>query len=289
MNFTLISFFARNLAIAAASLLLSTLLTMVQQEKYPQLEKVLRFVSRCIAGALLIPAYMDIFSLVDFGAFHSAYFFMALFVLLEWLLCVQHKKHPSSVLKFSAKAVLVVLVLELTLFQAPTYRLCFGDYPKSELQLSDALLEGNGTRNDDGTITVSGETEMVLTFTGIQQEVGTIDTDASFAAGGKEELLKVDITDTTQSKNYRYDIVQKKLVSKRAKSDFTSCNFSEAVESMRIKLTPINNATITLNSVTLNQIMPISRHFHSTCPAPAADPDFYLCCDECPGSAKGIR
>lgn len=112
-----------------------------KQEKYPQLEKALRIVSRCIAGALLIPAYLDIFSLVDFGAFHSAYFFMALFVFLEWLLCVQHKKHPSSVLKFSAKAVLVVLVLELTLFQAPTYRLCFGDYPKSELQLSDALLE----------------------------------------------------------------------------------------------------------------------------------------------------
>lgn len=160
-------------------------------------------------------------------------------------------------LKFSAKAVLVVLVLELTLFQAPTYRLCFGDYPKSELTLSDALLEGNGTRNDDGTITVSGETEMVLTFTGIQQEVGTIDTDVSFAAGGKEALLKVDITDATQSKDYRYDIVQKKLVSKRAKSNFTSCNFSGAVEAMRIKLTPVDDATITLNSVTLNQTMPI--------------------------------
>lgn len=231
--------------------------TLQKQEKYPQLEKVLRIVSRCIAGALLIPAYLDIFSLVDFRAFHSAYFFMALFVLLEWLLCVQHKKHPSSVLKFSAKAVLVVLVLELTLFQAPTYRLCFGDYPKSELQLSDALLEGNGTRNDDGTITVSGETEMVLTFTGTQQEVGTIDTDVSFAAGGKEALLKVDITDATQSKDYRYDIVQKNLVSKRAKSDFTACNFSGAVEAMRIKLTPVDDATITLNSVTLNQTMPI--------------------------------
>ena len=32
------------------------------------------------------------------------------------------------------------------------------------------------------------KTEMVLTFTGIQQEVGTIDTDVSFAAGGKRQL-----------------------------------------------------------------------------------------------------
>lgn len=153
-----------------------------KQEKYPQLEKALRIVSRCIAGALLIPAYLDIFSLVDFGAFHSAYFFMALFVfwngccaystkasfLRAEILSESSSRRPGTGIDTVPGAYLSAL---------------FRDYPKSELQLSDALLEGNGTRNDDGTITVSGETEMVLTFTGIQQEVGTIDTDVSFAAG----------------------------------------------------------------------------------------------------------
>lgn len=182
---------------------------------------------------------------------------MAVFVLFQWILCICHKKCSSSIIKFSAKTVLIVMVLELTLFQAPTYRLCFGNYQKSELQMSNALLEGNGTRNEDGTISISGDTEMILTFEDIQQEVGTIDTDVTFSADSKEALLKIDITDETQAKDYRYDIVKKNLINKREKSEITSCEFSGDVKNLRVKITPINGASLTLNSVTINEIVPI--------------------------------
>lgn len=228
-----------------------------KKEKYPQLEKILRIVSRCITGILFITAFLDIFTIMDFGAFHSAFLFMAVLVLFEWVLCAWHKKHPSSVIKFSAKTIFIVLILELTLFQVPTYQLCFGDYSKSELQISDALLEGNGTRNENGTIFISGDTEMVLTFEGIQQEVGTINTDVTFSENAKEALLKIDITDETQSEEYRYDIIQKKIANKREKSEITACEFSGEVKNLRVKLTPINGASLTLNSITVNETIPI--------------------------------
>lgn len=228
-----------------------------KHEEHSQCEKILQIVARCLIGVLLISSFLDVFTIVDFGAFQGAFLLMGVFVLFEWILCALHKKLPSCIIKFSAKTVLVVLLLELTLFQMPTYRLCFGDYSKSELQISNALLEGNGTRNEDGSISISGDTEMVLTFEGIQQEIGTIDTDVTFSKNAKEALLKIDVIDETQTENYRYDIIQKKIANKREKSEITSCEFSGAVEKLRVKLTPINGASLTLNSVTVNETMPI--------------------------------
>lgn len=243
-------------SIFASAIFLREMCCHDQNIRIPNLWKILKIAARCITGLLCILAVLDAFSVVSFGAFHSAYTLMGALSILEWLLCEWHKRRKTSVISFAAKMVLAVLIMEVTLFNLPTYRLCFGDYPKMELSISEALLEGNGTRNEDGTISISGDTEMVLTFENLQQQVGTIDTDITFSDTAKEVLLKIDVTDETQGNDYRYDIVQKKIANKREKSEITACEFSGNVKNLRVKLTPISGATLTLNNVTVNETIP---------------------------------
>ncbi len=228
-----------------------------ESKKLQRWERLLKIIARCVAGVLLVAGLLDAFRLLDFGVYRGVYVFFALACLGEYFLVYCQKRHTSAVVGFAAKCILAILILEPTVCNLPSYHLWFGNYTETQLNMENALLEGNGTRNADGSITISGEEEMVLTFENLKQEIGTIHPDVTFEKTGKEALLKIDVADETQSKNYRYDIIKQKLVQKREKSQYTACEFSGEVDRLRVKITPISGKTVTLHNVTVNQTIPM--------------------------------
>ncbi|MGN0593329.1 MAG: hypothetical protein ACI4JQ_08790 [Ruminococcus sp.] len=244
------------ISVFASVVFLQELCPKKAERKYPRVWKVLQICARTASVLMLVLALLALLDIADFGAFHSAYSLMAALCFMEWAFCQLWHMRPSAWIRFAAKTLFTVLILELTLFNMPTYRLCLGDYPQTSLSVADAQLEGNGTRNDNGTITISGDTEMILTFEGVNQQVGTIHTAVSFAEGAKEALLKIDVMDETQSNEYRYDIINKKIVNQRESSEMTACEFSGNVDKLRVKLTPIGDTALTLEAVTVNQTIP---------------------------------
>ncbi len=244
-------------SIFASAVFLHEICASEPSAKNARVLKCLRFSARTAACLLLLISLLGILNVVNLSEFINAYPFMATVCLVEWCLCLLERIRPSGVFRFAAKTALVVLILEMTVFNLPTYRLCFGDYPKTELSISTAKLEGNGTRNDDGSITISGDSEMVLTFEEIGVKVGTIDAEVDFEGDQQAAQIKVDVTDESQSQNYRYNIIDDIVVSNWESSEIVSCEFTGNVSNLRVKLTPISGKTLTLYGVTLNQIVPI--------------------------------
>lgn len=245
------------ISIFASAVFLHDICTWESAAKETRILKYLRFSARAAACLLLFISLLEILNLVNLGEFASAYPFMTIICLVEWCLCLLRRVRSSGLFRFAAKTALIVLILEMTVFNLPTYRLCFGDYPQTELSVANALLEGNGTRNDDGSITISGESEMVLTFEEIDHKVGTIDTEVDFAGDQQAAQLKVDVTDESQSLDYRYNIIDETVVSNWESSEIVCCEFTGNVDKLRVKLTPISGKTLTLHSVTLNRTVPV--------------------------------
>ena len=65
-------------------------------------------------------------------------------------------------------------VLELTVFQYPSYHLMLGDYPEKILLPSDATVESGDYTLDENlhTLTITGKNECVITFNDLNVPIG---------------------------------------------------------------------------------------------------------------------
>jgi len=207
---------------------------------------------------MTIIAITDISGIIDFGSYQSAFAFIGIVTIVEFIISVLHRKYPLGVLEFSSKVLIITSVLELTLFNFPVYHLWFGNYKEMELDISEASIEC-GIRNDDGSIVVGNQAEMIVTFDDINMPVGTVKSELEFGSENiKEAQYVIDIKDDTQSKNYRYNIANSRIVEKREKSQTIICDFSGNISDMRVKFTPKNsNDEIFLKKIYVNTDVPI--------------------------------
>ena len=228
-----------------------------QSEKQDYKPGLMQIISRCIAVAVLILSVLDIFKIADFKTAQSAFVFMGIVNAAEWIICEIHKRHPFKFLGFASKVLLVTSVLELTIFNMPFYHLWGGNYKETELNISDGIIESGGNFVND-SIVVSENSELVLTFKNLNMPVGTLRTEVSVPEQTKEARLYLDVKDDTNQYDYRYGIASGRVVNGRENSQVISCDFSGNVVDMRVKLTPQNGGTVTLNKVYVNTGIPMS-------------------------------
>lgn len=215
-------------------------------------KRVMMNMSVCFTIFMTFIAITDISGIIYFGSYQSAFAFMGFVNAGELILYEIHRKYPLKFLEFSSKILIIASVLELTLFNIPSYHLWGGGYEQKELDLDSAIIEC-GIRLDDGGIIVGDGAEMVVTFEGIDMPVGTVEADILFnKESTKEAKFILDIKDSTQTQNYRYNIAESRIVEKREKSDTIMCDFSGNVIDMRVKLTPENSGEIILQRVYVN-------------------------------------
>lgn len=92
----------------------------------------------------------DINGLIDTGMFHGAFILMGTVLLLEKACNYIRSRKNSRILKFFGKILLIVSVLELTVFQFPSYRIFFGNYEKQHLSVSDGTVINAITEKKNG-------------------------------------------------------------------------------------------------------------------------------------------
>lgn len=221
-----------------------------------------QMVSRCIAAVVMIIAVLDIFKIADFGAIHGAFAFMGIVTAVQWIICEINKRHTFKFLKFTSMVMLVTSVLELTIFNMPFYHLWGGDYTEKELKLSDGIIEAGGEFIDNGdSIEVAADSELVLTFNNLNMPVGTLKTEVSIPEATKEAALVLDVKDDSNNADYRYNVAKGRVVRDRENSQTILCEFSGNVRDMRVKLTPKNGGTVTLNKVFVNTEIPMEIYW----------------------------
>ena len=141
-------------------------------------KKLYRIFTAATLGVVVILGVVQLIAGFASDEYRSVFVLMGLAALVQALLIFWSKKRSNSkVLRFAAKALFVSAMLELTLFNIPSYRLWFGDYPEVTLTPSQAdEVSGNSAAHGWGSAGSNGA-QAVVTATDQQLE-GDIAVDA---------------------------------------------------------------------------------------------------------------
>lgn len=181
-----------------------------------------------------------------------------LLVLVETILYFVQKKYKSHTLKFSAKLILVVVLLELTVFQYPSYRLAFGDYPQQTLYMADAECGNCEYSETAGGIELHGTDEISLVYRDIGTKIGTVHVNVRYPDDDKSQCFNfyADMTDET-GYYYRMKIIQSQFISGSEHSCYAMVNLSGETGTARFRFsgTKEENSCI-IESIELNRKIP---------------------------------
>ncbi len=182
-------------------------------------------------------------------------------LLLRWL---KNRAANGRFIHFAVKAFFIVMLLEITIFNFPSFHLWLGDYEETALSLSDAEIEGNGTwiyDENNGTITIESGQEISIYFPSINQPMGTIYMDAEFSEEAFTLDVSVDATDET-CQTFREDVITQTIYRFEDNSQIALCHLSGDVGSIRINLSAgEDDSTITISNIKINVPVPFSISF----------------------------
>lgn len=181
-----------------------------------------------------------------------------LLVLIETTLYFVQRKYKSHTLKFSTKLLLVAVLLELTVFQYPSYRLAFGDYPQQTLYMADAECGNCEYSETAGGIELHGTDEISLVYRDIGTKIGTVHVNVRYPDDDKSQCFNfyADMTDET-GYYYRMKIIQSQFISGSEHSCYAMVNLSGETGTARFRFsgTKEENSCI-IESIELNRKIP---------------------------------
>ena len=201
---------------------------------------------------------LDISGALNFGVFNGALFFLFLASIPIALMYFLGKSFDHGVFKFMFVVLIVAALLEITVFQYPTFSSFFGSKEQFSLSPASATVSGMGfVKNPDGSLTVSGENEASLEFININKEIDTIKTDLKFEDNTKCVNLSVDASDETHY-TYRTDIGKKEITENEA-SQYIRMNLNGKVTSIKLRYKNVlAGDKITINNIECNKPIPFN-------------------------------
>lgn len=228
------------------------------QEKRLSKEQIIKIVSVSIAFLL---GAADILKIIDISPFQGAIALIMLTFTL-WMTASEFlKSRESRTLKFFKKMLIVAAVLELTIFQLPSYNMLFGNYTQTTKFFSDAAVSANDSNtavinNENQTVTLNGNGTASFYFSDIDRPIGTVKVNLKHGNGTKCVNMSIDMSDES-SHEARSSIASNKIIKDNKNSSYTVCQFSGNVSSMNIKLNCINESdSAVLQSIVFNETIP---------------------------------
>lgn len=183
---------------------------------------------------------------------------IVLLVLAETALFFIQKKYKSRTLKFSAKLLFVAVLLELTVFQYPSYRLAFGDYPHQILYTSDAEYSNCEYSETAGGTELHGMDEISLVYRNIGVKIGTVHVNVRYPDDDKSQCFNfyADMTDET-GYYYRMKIIQSQFISGSEHSCYAIVNLSGETGTARFRFSGTEEeSSCIIESIELNRKIP---------------------------------
>lgn len=181
--------------------------------------------------------------------------FVAIFTLLSLALRVfsnDKKGTLKSTMRFSSVAVLVILILEMLVFNFNSFHLWGSEYEQSSLYISQAVTSNLEQTEQGKYKSIDGASSVVVEFLDINSEIGTI----SFDTESTDELVeyKADFADESNaSYSIRLDLVDGTIVNGIDNTRCVICNFSGKVSKIRFEFFVDAGKTLTLaDEVKLN-------------------------------------
>lgn len=210
------------------------------------------------ALVLIILGVLDILRVVNIGAYQGSLALIGTAALLITVSALILRKKESRTLRFFCEMVIVSVILELTVFQLPSYNMLLGEYNKTVIFPADSVVSGGNNTIDsiNKSVTLTGQEQVTLDFQQLNMTVGTIMVDVDFSENTKRVQLKVDMADETHIEP-RTDVASNVIVRDSKDSEYTACQFSGNVSQLKLKFSCFNdNDSVTINAIYLNETVP---------------------------------
>ncbi|MDE6832913.1 MAG: hypothetical protein K2J39_01500 [Ruminococcus sp.] len=207
----------------------------------------------------IIMMITDISGIIMTGIFHGAFTAIGIAMILEKICNIIRYNTESRTVKFIGKMLAVTALIELIVFQMPSYRILHGDYPRMKLPVTNGTVTSENTETEDntGNIKVTGGETASIEFTDINKKVGTIRIDIATSTENPHRLyVNVDATDET-SANYREDIGKMEVVTDNQYSRYIPMLLSGKTEKLRFDFRCEQSSDLfTIEAVVLNTPIP---------------------------------
>lgn len=210
---------------------------------------------------LLVIAILSSTGTINTGPYSETYYFSAFVSAAAAFISRLDSSKFRKEIKFLMKIISVAALLELTLFNIPSYRVLLGNYPVKEISGSDIHIVQDGVKND-GVIGLKGEKEFQCEIKNIDIPVGTIYVDFEFHNPLiQASNIYIDVKDETQKKEYRKDLVKSVIVTECPDTNYIPCNLSGNVDSIRFRASIPDGEMITFTKFILNAQIPFSIQY----------------------------
>lgn len=223
-------------------------------KKTSPVQKKILFADICTIFTALL-GISDITGIIDTGMFHGMFAVAGAVLILEKVCNIIKQKIQSRTLKFVSKIILVASILEITVFQFPSYRIFFGNYEQQTLSLSDSTSVSDESEKSTDYIKVRGTDTSTVEFKDINKKVGTIKINIE-NANADSLSVSVDATDET-SALYRNSIINANVVTTNSGTEYTTVLLSGKVGSLQFNFSGKNSYDIfDISSIELNTPIP---------------------------------
>ena len=178
--------------------------------------------------------------------------YIFLLILLEIGIHLFSRKKSTVV--FCRRTLLVLIILEIFVFNASCFHLWFGNYERSSLSLEDAEILGF-QKQEDGTLFLTNGPGSIA-WDSLDRRVGTISLELSLSDSISQTTVKVDAADETNQK-YRYSVGSATVISGNARTQTFPMELSGRVSKLRLNFSAAEDEVILLKSVTVNRAIPM--------------------------------
>ena len=216
--------------------------------------KKIRGISRGAAVLMSFIAAAEFFGIISNSPYDGSFTLLGAAAGISMLICAMNRKRRYNAAAVAVKALLTAVILEVTVFNIPTYRLWFGSYGEMSFSADDCVKNtGKVIRNENGEITVSGEHYAVFTLEGIDEEVADVYVDIAFERGTKSADISIDSMDETTPNFSRDMVAVNTLVKDRPHTHYTQLHLSGKVSSLKLTVTPVDKGTVYIKGISLNK------------------------------------
>ena len=219
----------------------------------------IRAVSRCAALLLVFAAAAEALGIFSIAEYKGAFLLLGGMTGLSLFICILNKKRRYNIALTAVKAILTAAVLEVTLFNIPTYRLWFGDYGEMYFTADECRRSENVQyRTNERDIAVQGNYTAIFKFDDIGEEVADVFIDTECAKTTKGALVTIDTMDETNAYEYREGIATQLIARDKLHSQYVQLHLSGNASSIKVKIAPLDNGIVNVRGIGFNRQIPMS-------------------------------
>lgn len=212
----------------------------------------------------LIMGIADITGLLETTPFHGGFFVIGIVLLLEKICNIIRTRIQSRTIKFFGKMLVITAVIELVVFQMPSYTVLSEKYKHAVFPVSQGTItsENTETEPETGNLKVSGKNTAKIEFTDIDRKVASARINIASSKENPHRLkVEIDATDET-SATYRTAIAKSEIVIENESTAYITLLLSGKVGKLQFNFTgEADSDLFTVSSVEINAPIPFEISF----------------------------